>query len=70
MSDKCVYCKCNIEDGRAVSVCDSCGRGVWGDKMFRAIKDSMNTAKVKGDLFQGSVNEDAQKGVNRNSLKA
>lgn len=60
MSDKCVYCRIIIEDGRAVSVCDNCGRHVWGDKMFRAIKDSMGNAKEKGDLFQGSVCEDAK----------
>jgi hypothetical protein len=61
MSDKCVYCRCDLNDGRAVSVCDRCGRHVWGDKMFNAIKSSMGNAKEKGDLFQGSVNEDVQR---------
>lgn len=59
--DKCVYCRCEIGDGRAVSVCDTCGRHVWGDKMFRTIKENMGSAKEKGDLFQGSVNEDVQR---------
>ena len=59
--DRCVYCRCEIGDERAVSVCDNCGRGVWGDKMFRAIKDNMSQAEKKGDIFQGSVNEDVQK---------
>lgn len=53
---KCVYCSCNIEDERAVDVCDLCGRKVWGDKMFSAIKQSMGTARQKGDLDQGSIN--------------
>jgi len=29
--------------------------------MFNAIKSSMGNAKEKGDLFQGSVNEDVQR---------
>jgi hypothetical protein len=56
---KCVYCKCNIEDARAVDVCDTCGRKVWGDKMFLAIKQSMGDAKEKGNLEQGSINASA-----------
>lgn len=56
---KCVYCKGNIEDDRAVDVCDMCGRKVWGDKMFSAIKNSMGNAKSRGDLEQGSINAGA-----------
>lgn len=55
MTDKCVYCKCEISDGRAVSVCDKCGHKVWGNKMFNTIKNNMNNAREKGDLHQGSV---------------
>lgn len=55
---KCVYCKNDIKDERVVDVCDSCGIGVWGKKMFQAIKDNMNNAKEVGDLYQGSVGED------------
>lgn len=53
---KCIYCKSGIEDDRAVDVCDMCGRKVWGDKMFNAIKQNMGNAKEKGDLEQGSIN--------------
>jgi len=60
---KCVYCKCQIEDERAVDVCDRCGVRVWGDKMFQAIIDNMGNAKVKGDLMQGSVCPDVNKKV-------
>jgi hypothetical protein len=55
---KCVYCKNDIADGRAVDVCDRCGVGVWGEKMFKAIIQNMDTAKQKGDLMQGSINVD------------
>jgi uncharacterized UBP type Zn finger protein len=58
---KCIYCKCQIEDERAVDVCDKCGVGVWGEKMFQAIRQSMGEAKVKGDLHQGLINVDCGK---------
>lgn len=61
MANRCVYCKREIDDDRAVSVCDSCGKNVWGDKMFGAIKENMGNAKEKGDLFQGSVCNEVQK---------
>jgi len=52
---KCVYCKQEIVDDRAVDVCDSCGNRVWGEKMFRAINRNMENAREKGDLHQGSI---------------
>lgn len=55
MVKKCVYCRCEIHDERAVDVCDRCGVGVWGERMFRAIIENMECAREKGDLFQGSV---------------
>ena len=55
MVKKCVYCKKEIEDERAVDVCDRCGIGVWGDKMFKAIRDGMDDAKKKGSLNQGLI---------------
>ncbi len=54
---KCGFCKSAISDDRAFEVCDRCGHGIWGDKMFNAIKTNMDSAKEKGDLFQGSVGE-------------
>ncbi len=57
MSSKCVYCKADLLDGRAVDVCDNCGVGIWGKKMFQTIVDNMDTARKKGDLFQGSVTD-------------
>jgi len=69
---KCVYCKQEIKDDRAVDVCDKCGVGVWGERMFKAIIENMGNAREKGDLFQGLVNEDLQKSLqekNFNSIK-
>lgn len=50
MTKKCVYCKSEISDGRAVDVCDVCGERVWGNKMFNTIKQNMDDAQEKGDL--------------------
>lgn len=55
MANKCIYCRKEIMEERAVSVCDSCGESVWGKKMFKAIVDEMSNAKEKGNLNQGSV---------------
>ena len=57
MGKRCVYCKNEIGDERAVDVCDRCGLHVWGDKMFKAIIQNMDKAKEKGDLMQGSVSD-------------
>jgi len=70
MVKKCVYCCCQIFDNRAVDVCDKCGVGVWGQKMFKAIIDNMNNAKEKGDLMQGLVNEGLQKSVQDSKFKS
>lgn len=65
-----MYCKCSIEDEGVVDVCEKCGVGVWGKKMFNAIKENMGNAKKKGDLYQGLVNEELQKSLeNKNSFK-
>ena len=60
MGKNCVYCKQVISDDRAVDVCDRCGVGVWGQKMFNAIKQNMSSAREKGNLHQGSVCADIQ----------
>ncbi|MGV8151791.1 MAG: hypothetical protein ACP5OG_01815 [Candidatus Nanoarchaeia archaeon] len=56
MAKKCIYCKCNISDESVIDFCERCGIGVWGEKMFNAIVNSMNESKSRGDLHQGSVN--------------
>jgi len=47
---RCMYCNNELPDGRVLSVCDSCGIKVWGEKMFYAIVSNMEDAKDKGDL--------------------
>jgi len=56
MVKKCVYCNGEIAQESAIDVCDPCGVGVWGPKMFKAIRDQMSNAKDRGDLHQGLVN--------------
>ena len=50
MIKKCVYCRQDLQDQRAIDVCDKCGVGVWGQRMFNAILQGMNNANAKGDL--------------------
>ena len=52
---KCVYCKKEITDGRALDVCDTCGVGVWGPKMFKLIVSNMDKAKEKDDLCDSNL---------------
>ena len=55
MEKKCIYCKNGIDENSVLDVCTRCGIGVWGEKMFNAIKQSMENARESGDLFQGSI---------------
>ena len=58
MVKKCGFCKAPIGEEISFEVCERCGHGIWGERMFKAIRDNMDKAKAKGDLFQGSVTED------------
>lgn len=51
---KCIYCRGDISDDSVIDFCERCGKGVFGDKMFRAILGNMQEAKQRGDLEQGS----------------
>ncbi len=57
MAKKCIYCKENIDENSVIDFCENCGVGVWGEKMFRAIKENMEKARDNGDLSQGSVTD-------------
>lgn len=54
---RCVYCKTELENNCALDVCQRCGISVWGEKMFQAIKDNMESARDKGSLEQGFVTQ-------------
>ena len=54
---KCIFCKGHVEDNSVIDFCDRCGVGVWGGKMFAAIKKNMEDARNSGDLNQGSVTD-------------
>ena len=57
MAKKCIYCKSGITDDSVIDFCERCGVGVWGEKMFQAIKASMEKSRDAGDLYQGSVTD-------------
>ena len=55
MGKHCIYCKTEISQESVIDFCRRCGVGVWGEKMFNAIVESMEKSRQAGDLFQGSV---------------
>ena len=57
MAKKCIYCKIEIEHDAVLDVCQRCGHGVWGEKMYAAIVKSMQDAKASGNLDQGSITQ-------------
>lgn len=59
MAKKCVYCCCEIQDERAIDCCDRCGHGVWGEKMFSAIRKNMDDARERGEgeLFSSNQSD-------------
>ena len=64
---KCIYCKTQLEEGSVLDVCERCGVGVWGHKMFLAIKQNMEGAKASGDLNQGSVTMGPDKKIGKSN---
>ncbi len=57
MVKKCVYCSAPLGAEEVVDVCEKCGIGVWGQKMFQTIKDNCRSAEEAGSLHQGSVTQ-------------
>ncbi|MBT4258063.1 hypothetical protein HOD88_02680 [archaeon] len=50
MVKKCIYCNKEISSESVIDFCNSCGKGVWGEKMFNAIVKNMEDANDRGDL--------------------
>jgi len=61
MTKKCIYCKKELDDSSVIDVCERCGIGVWGEKMFKAIVKNMENSLAAGDLFQGSITTNKEK---------
>lgn len=57
MGKHCIYCKNEIPADAVLDVCKRCGHGVWGEKMYNAIVDNMQSAKTDGNLMQGSITQ-------------
>ena len=63
---KCIYCKNSLNDDSVIDICQRCGFGVWGERMFSAIVQNMNNAKDSGNLYQGSISTDSTKQISKN----
>jgi hypothetical protein len=57
MAKNCIYCRSEIAADAVLDVCQRCGHGVWGEKMYNAIVKSMEGAKSDGNLMQGSITQ-------------
>lgn len=53
---KCIYCKKEISDVSVIDFCEPCGVGVWGKKMFDAIRKNMEDASETGNLVSTNMN--------------
>lgn len=49
---KCIYCKCEIDQGSIIDFCERCGKSAFGEKMFNAIIQNMEQANQRGDWDQ------------------
>jgi uncharacterized UBP type Zn finger protein len=65
MSSKCIYCCSEISPDRTMQICDNCGIKVWGEKMFKAILNSTETEKEKGNMELGRVSETPIQGIQK-----
>jgi uncharacterized UBP type Zn finger protein len=57
MAKKCIYCKTEISEESVIDFCETCGKKVWGDKMFNAILKNMEDARDNGTLCNSNLPE-------------
>ena len=57
---KCIYCGSEIPDECVVDFCETCGKKVWGERMFNAIVQNMENARNNGDLCHNRVDEEGE----------
>jgi len=50
MTKKCIYCSAAIDEDVVIDFCEKCGVAVWGKKMFDAIVENMENARIDGTL--------------------
>ena len=43
-----------MSEDSVIDICERCGKGVWGEKMFRTIVQNMEDAKDRGDLLNST----------------
>jgi len=50
MGRKCLYCRREVSEESVIDFCESCGKNVWGEKMFNTILKNMEHSRKNGDL--------------------
>jgi len=64
---KCIYCGEEISHDSVIDFCERCGKGVFGEKMLKAIIENMSKAREKGNLYQGLIGQDSKEDLDKNA---